>query len=302
MSQDYSNNKPNVTKQYPEGTTSLSGEGVAGFTRVEAWLTPDRLRNEFLFGIPLKSTTTKQEMSDDLLKTIIRRSAAHLELKCKIAVTPQQKFDRIEFDRTKYLQGWNQLQLKYGNVASVQEVAIRAVNSQNVQQGVSNFDFSLPNQQEGSTLYIVPLDWIDMSWANKGLLHFVPLQTTFSSYGVVGPSAGAAAPLFAIFSQLQWIPSFWAVKYTIGFQENAIPAEINALIGNYAAMEVLSLLGPTIRTNSQSISLDGASQSTSGPGNQLFVVRYEQIKEKVQDMEDLIKRRFGKGAMFMSHI
>lgn len=302
MSDDYSSTKPNVVKQYPEGSTSLSGEGVAGFTRVEAWLTPERLKNEFLFGIPLVSLITKEKMSDDLLKTLIRKAAARVELECKIAVTPQQKFDRIEFDRTKYLQGWNQLQLKYGNVSSVEEVAIRAVNSQNVQQGVTNVDFSLPNQQEGSTLYIVPLDWIDMSMANKGLLHFVPLQTTFSSYGVVGPSAGAAAPLFAIFSQLQWIPSFWAVKYTIGFQENSVPAPVNELIGDYAAMEVLSMLGPLIRVTSQSISLDGASQSTSGPGHQLYALRYQQLQEQADNLKDLIKRRFGKGAMFMSHI
>lgn len=189
MSQDYKNTKPHITTGYPEGSTILSGEGVAGFDRVEGWLTPDRLRNEFLFGIPLTSTTTKQTMSDDLLKVIIRRAAAHFEVKTKVTVTPQQKFDRIEFDRTKYLQGWNQLQLKYGNVLSVEECAIRAVNSTNVQNGVNYLNPPtpnpqvVPNQEEGSTLYIVPLAWLDMSYANKGLLHFVPLQTTFSSWG-----------------------------------------------------------------------------------------------------------------------
>lgn len=305
MSQNYNSTKPRISTGYPEGGTVLSGEGTAGFTRVESWLTPERLRNEFLFGIPLKSSTTNQVMSDDLLKVFIRRAAAHLEVKCKIAVSPQQKFDRIEFDRTKYLQGWNQLALKYGNVQSVEEVAIRAVNSYNVQNGVpivDNVQNTVPNQSEGSVLYSVPLDWIDMSFANKGLLHFVPLQTTFSSYGVVGPSAGAAAPLFAIFSQLQWIPSFWAVKYTIGFTENSVPATVNQLIGNYAAMEILSQLGPTIRSSSQSVSLDGASQSTSGPGYQLFVTRYEQLQAQCQELEDLIKHRFGKGGVFMSHI
>ena len=302
MSQDYKNNKPNPVKQYPEGSTSLSGEGVAGFTRVESFLTPERLKAEFLFGIPLRSPITKEEMNLEQMKVFIRKAAAHLELKCKLAVTPQQKFDRIEFDRTKYLQGWNQLNLKYGNVLSLQEVAIRAVNSSSIQGGVPNIDYSLPNQQEGSILYSVPLDWIDMSYANKGILHFVPLQTTFSSYGVVGPSAGAAAPLFAIFSQLQWIPSFWAVKYTIGFDENSIPSDVNQLIGYYAAMEILSMLGTLYRVNSQSISVDGTSQSTSGPGPQIYALRYQQLQEKAADLEDLLKRRFGKGAMFMSHI
>lgn len=298
MSQNYSDNKPNIQTLFPEGATTLSGEGVAGFQRVEAFLTPDRLRNEFLFGIPLVSPINQQEMSDDLLKVFIRRAASHLETKLKVTVSPQQKIDRIEFDRTKYLQGWNQLVLKYGNVQSVQEVSIRAVNSvtapYNLNPGQS--------QAEGSVLYSVPLDWIDISYATKGILHFVPLQTTFSSYGVVGPSAGAAAPLFAIFSQLQWIPSFWSVKYTVGFQENAVPSEFNELIGSYAAMNVLSQLGPLNRTTSQSISVDGTSQGTATPGPQIYALRYQQLEEKVKDLEDLIKHRYGKAATFMQFI
>lgn len=300
MSNDYSNNKPNPTGMYPQNVTELSGEGAAGFTRVEAWLTPERLKSEFLFGIPLTSPITQQTLDDNTLKNIIRRAAADIELKCKIDITPVQRIHREDFDRTKYLQGWNQLQVPFGNVNSLQEVSIRANNSYSIQNNVQNVDPLNSNQVEGSALYVVPLEWIDMSKAAKGLLHFVPLQTTFSSYGVVGPSAGAAAPLFAMFSQLQWIPSFWFIKYTCGFQENSIPAPLNELIGYTAAMEVLSLLGPLIRFNSKSISLDGASQSLSGPGNQLYLLRYSQMQEKQKDLIDLVKSRFTK-KMFMSN-
>jgi hypothetical protein len=301
MSNDYSNNKPNPTHNYPQDSSKLSGEGAAGFSRVDPWLTPERLKNEFLFGIPLYSLLTGQTLSDVAIKNIIRRAAASVELKCKIDIFPIQRQHREDFDRTKYLQGWNQLQVPFGNMMSLQEVSIRANNSLSVRQNVVNVDNSVPNQIEGSVLYTVPLEWIDMSKAAKGLLHFVPLQTTFSSYGVTGPSAGAAAPLFAIFSQLQWIPSFWFIRYTCGFDENSIPSPINELIGYYAAMEIISLLGPLIRHTSQSISIDGASQSTAGPGYQLFVLRYQQLLEKAKDREDLIKSRFSK-KLFMSHI
>jgi hypothetical protein len=302
MSSDFSNNKPNPAGLYPQGSTKLSTDGnSSGFTRVQSWLTPERLKNEFLFGISLKSPTTNQVLTDDILKSIIQKVAADIEVKCKIDIFPVQRIHREDFDRVKYLQGWNQLQVPFGNIQSIQEVSIRAVNSTTVQQDVLINDQSLPDQQEGSILYSVPLSWIDMSRASKGLLHFVPLQTTFSSYGVVGPSAGAAAPLFAIFSQLQWIPSFWCIKYTCGFDENSIPAPLNDLIGSMAAMEVLSMLGPTIRWNSQSISIDGTSQSTSGPGNQLYALRYQQLQQKADDLIDLIRTRFGK-KVFMSHI
>lgn len=367
MSQDYKNNKQNPTGLYPGKVSKLTGEGAAGFTRVEPWMTPERLRQEYLFGIPLVSPITKERLTDDTLKVFIRKAAAQVELKIKVDVSPIQRFQRLEFDRVKYLQGWNQLQLEFGNISSIQEVAIRATNSNSppiiqilgapvglvrlgnvVTVSCGNLHNLLVNNQitisgaldssfngtfsvtstptssvftfdqvgpdassgnglvsglgdEGSLLYSVPLDWIDMSQCSKGLLHFVPLQTTFGSYGVVGPSAGAAAPLFAIFSQLQWIPSFWAVKYTCGFDENSIPVPINDLIGCYAALHALSLLGPLNRFNSQSISLDGSSQSVSGPGPQLYVQRMQDLQAKIQDLEDLLAKRFGK-KFFMSHI
>lgn len=297
---DSTNNKPNPSGLYPQKVTTLSGQGAAGFSRVESWITPERLRHEFLFGIPLVSLLTGEAMTDDTIKSIIRRAAATAELKTKVDITPIQRFERIDFDRTKYLQGWNQLQLGWGNVQSLQEVSIRASNSQATTQNQLNVQDNSSNQIEGSLLYLVPLDWIDMSMAHKGLLHFVPLQTTFGSYGVVGPSAGAAAPLFAIFSQLQWIPAFWAVKYISGFQENSIPVPFNELIGCYAAMEILSLLGALIRHLSQSISIDGASQSTSTNPN-LYLLRYQQLETRVADLLDLIAKRFGK-KVFMSHI
>lgn len=297
MSVDNSNNKPNAQGLYPQKVSKLTGEGAAGFTRVEEWLTPEKFKKRFLFGIPLTSPITKETLDMDDLKDAIRRAAATVELKTKVDLTPIQRIHRLEFDRTKYLQGWNQLQLEFGNVQSLQEVSIRANNS----TSTPNNPNPPAGQEEGSALYTVPLEWIDMSQAHKGLLHFVPLQTTFNSYGVPGPSAGAAAPLFAIFSQLQWIPSFWFIKATHGFQENSIPAPLNELVGLYAALDILSLLGPINRHTSQSISLDGASQSTSGPGPQLYALRVQQITERAADLEDLIAKRFNK-RMFMSHI
>jgi len=296
MSSDYTRTKPNYTGQYPQKVVSLNGEGAAGFTRVEEWITPNKLRQQYLFGIPLTSPLTGQTLDDDTLKDIIRRAAANVELTCRIDVTPVQRIDRIDFDRTKYLQGWNQLQLSYGNVKSLEEVSIRANNS--ISPPTNPQTAGIP--PEGSQLYNVPLEWIDMNYAFKGILHFVPLQTTFNSYGVIGPSAGAAAPLFAIFSQLQWVPSFWFVRYTTGFAENAIPAPVNDLVGATAAMEVLSLVGPVNRNNSQSISLDGASQAISNPGVQIYVTRYQQLQEKVQFLTDLVKSRFTK-SIFMTN-
>ena len=307
MSVDYSNsNKPNVNNAYPQQTSIVQGEGAAGFTRVEEWIDPARLRGEFLFGIPLVSMLTREAMTDLTIKNIIRRAAAKAELETRIDITPVQRVVRRDWDRTKYLQGWNQIDLGVPNIQSLQEVSIRATNSVSTQTPAlapSNLPSYGPsaNNDEGGVLYTVPLDWIDTGYFHKGIIHFVPLQTTFTGTGLVGGATmGAAAPLFAVFSKLAWIPNFWFIRFTSGFQENSIPAPVNELIGCYAAMEILSLLGPLNKFNSQSIGLDGASQSNSSSGNQLFVTRYNDLATKAEGLKDLIRKRFGAGIVMNS--
>src|ERR1035441_5229640 len=62
------------------------------------------------------SILTGQIMTDETIKNIIRRAAADVELKCKIDIFPVQRIKREDFDRVKYLQGWNQLQMPFGKI------------------------------------------------------------------------------------------------------------------------------------------------------------------------------------------
>lgn len=285
---NYDSSKPNPTAQYP---SLAAKDTAAGFTRVEPWITPEVLKEDFLFGIPLVSPTTNQQISDESLKRIIRRAAAKLELDCEIDVHPVQRFQRIEFDRTKYLQGWNEMQLDKGNVRSVEEVTIRAANSTVINGATMNY----PQDPEGTVIFKMPLEWIDTSFFAKGLIHVIPLQTTFNSYAVTGAGNYHASPLYAVLSQLNYTPAYFAVRYTCGFDENSVPSIINRAMALMATKEVLGMLGPTIRFNSQSISIDGTSQSTSGPGSQLFVTRMQQIDQELAEIIPLIKARFTRG-------
>lgn len=293
MSSDYSHNKPKIAGSFPDDSVILSGEGSAGFSRVEEFITVDRLKDEFLFGIPLYSPVTQQTMSDETLKRIIRKAASQVELKTKVDVFPVQRIKKIDWDRTKYLQGWNMLNVEHQNVTSVQEISIRAANSA---------DSNNPNSQEGSVLYNVPLEWISMDRARNGILTMVPLQVTYNSSTTVGAGVtGAAAPLFAVFSKLNHIPGFWTIKFTTGFPENSIPSPINQLVGVYAALEVLSILGPSNRYNTQSVGLDAASQSVSTPGVQIYSTRAADLQAQKSELENLIKSRFNT-KIFMTHI
>jgi hypothetical protein len=293
---DYSNSKKNTFGGFPQKVSKFNGEnGTAGYARVEPMLSVDKFKKQFLFGIPLVHPYTKQVLDDDTLKDLLARATSRVETECKVDITQVQRTIRKDFDRTKYLQGYNQLDMGFKNMYSLEEVSIRAVNSAQTINGqyISNEAGNIDT--DGTVFYQFPLEWVDLTYADRGLLHLVPLQTTFNSTGIVaGASSGPAAALFAVFSRLQWIPSFFYIRATFGFEENAVPGIINDIIGVTAALDVLSMLGPLYRFNSQSIGIDGISQGVSGPGNQIYALRAQELEAKRESIMDVLKAMWGK--------
>lgn len=299
---DLSNKKPNISGTYPNNVQTVGGKGAAGFTRVEPYITTKRLKDRWLFGIPLKHPITHQMLSDDTLKEIIDNASARVELECNIDVFPVTRTYKDMWDKTKWDQGWGQMSLGKRNVKELHEISIRTSSSYSVQNGVSSpYGSPADAQNEGVVLYTFTLDWVNMSLARKGILDFVPLQSALNGTIPGGSYGGAAAALFSVFTKMQYVPGFWYVRYTSGFDENAIPSVVNDLIGTYAAMEVLSMLAPLNKYNSQSIGLDGASQSISGPGNQIYALRYQDLEKKAEQLKDMIKAYFSV-KIYMSNI
>ncbi|HUM42180.1 MAG TPA: hypothetical protein PKI14_04450 [Fervidobacterium sp.] len=299
---DYKNRKDVPYAQYPQMAEVVDADGqTSGFTRVEEYLTPDRIRNEFLFGIPLISQLNNQEMSDETLKNIIHRCYADAELELNVDISPVVRVKKLEYDRTKSTQGWNMLNVGVRAIRSVQEVSLRTTNSTTFHNG-TQFTYGIaPQSPEGGILYTLPLEWIDLSMAHKGILSFVPLQTAPSSIIPGGQFGGASAPLLAIFQRLQYIPGFWHVKYEAGFPTNAIPATINSYVGCLVTMRVIQQLLPTIKLSSQSVSHDGSSQSISNASLSTFPQVYTWAQAERVALKDLIKSRFST-KIFMSNI
>lgn len=288
---DYTNTKPNPMGMYPEGNPTFSGGQGSGFTRVEAFLTPEVIKNEYLFGIPLYSPVTKQVLTDDTIKNVINRAYAKIEIECKVDIFPQQRLKRLEFDKTKFFQGWGQLNLGVRNIRSIEELSIRTTNSFQTSNHSGYLD---PIEKDGSIIYNYPLTWLDMSLAHKGIISTVPLQTTYATTGIgATPISGPQAAIFAIFTKLQWIPGFWFAKYTSGFDNNSIPSIVNELAACYACIALLSMLGPgTNRANSQSISIDASSQSVSTMGPNIYQTRIADLSTKSAEIKDQIKAYF----------
>lgn len=295
--------KPQTTNNYPFKQVKDAG---GGFARVEPFLTPDKIRNEFLFGIPLVSLITGQSLTDETIKSVIRRAANLVETECKIDVFPVQRMIRIDFDWTKQNQGFSHMKLRYAPVKSIEEVTIRLINSKNYVDG----QLTDPNaDQEGGVIYSMPLDWINLqAEGHRGVIYFTPLQTVYTGgypntgIGSTGTADIQAATIMSAINQTRWYPGFWAIKATFGFEDGSIPSPINELIACYASMEILSLIGATNWYSGKSIGIDGVSQSVSNPGPQVFATRMQDLKEKAVGLKDLIKKRFSGAGMFMQHI
>jgi len=99
-----------------------------------------------------------------------------------------------------------------------------------------------------------------------------------------------------------FIPSYWEIKYTAGmsFKEGQVPVPVNELIGVLAAIDTLSLIAPTNVFNSQSISQDGLSSSSSGPKNRIYKLRLAELEKKKETIISKLKGIFS-GKFFVGN-
>lgn len=115
-----------------------------------------------------------------------------------------------------------------------------------------------------------------------GYVTNVYTNSFFSANGVASPFGNwLLANVYPRF-----IPAFFSIKYTAGFPEDKMPGIINDLIATEAAIDLLSRLGPLVRTTSSSLGLDGMSQSIGSPGPNIYALRISDLKEK---RDELIK-------------
>lgn len=249
------------------GSTAHPGEVDNDWTDLEPLITPEKVKNYHLFGIPLTSairdpeTGRPQIMTTPLIKDFINEAVALAELETKIPIFPKQIEEKQAFDRATY-DAFGYFQLHNRPVASIQALLVVPSNNEPV--------------------YSVPLEWIDTGLLRYGQINIIPLTIAVKT-GTVVPlsSTPGGAQFLSIFGNKPWISQFWKINYTVGFPDGKVSKVFNHLIGVVAAMEILSALAATYsRTQGQSLSIDGMSQSISSPGPQLFNERLKSLGDK----------------------
>jgi hypothetical protein len=293
---DYKNRKPNPAASYPADAQSLdpNNQGAAGFTRVEPFLDVDRLKGEYLWGLNLKSPIDGTILPDSVIKNIITKSYAKSELELDIDISPVSKVKRIEYDRTKAMQGGNMLDLGTKNVRKIFELSIRTHQSQTFNNNVPEITPETDNANlDGILLYSYPLTWINMSLSGKGQISLSPLLNIPAAVIPAGnPNAGIMAGFLSVMNQLQYMSGYWYVRYETGFEDGSIPSTINQYVALVSLREIINLILTAQRVASTSLNHDSSGQSVSNAQIQVLGQRLQDLDAELGKLKNLIKSKF----------
>jgi len=257
---DYTNSRERATASYPidvKETTPL-------LKRIEPIITPKLLKSRYLKGI------VGIDYSDGEIKDQINLAINETETLTNIPLNKIQVAERIMYDQNLY-RSFVYVTLDKKPVLSIDKMAIES--------------------SDGVSVFNIPPEWLEVGNLTKlGQINIMPILNIFGASGLTTGSATNAGLLFVqAISRFRWLPAFWTVYYTTGVchEEGQLPVVMNEVVGMTAAIEILSNMQNRNILQSQAISQDGVSQSSSSAGPQIYQARIEQLKEK---RDKLMKR------------
>jgi hypothetical protein len=266
---DFSGNKTHSTAIYPVHAAQTSGL----LKRSEPILTPEKLISRYLKGIPLRFPNGDEYSPEDIKDKInLAMNDAELMLKCPLF---RESFrHKVPFDKSLY-DAFIHVRTETGPIISVESLSITSADEEKI--------------------FEIPAQWIEASNFSKRLINVIPLLAAYGINSVQGAVGNAGIAFLTVMGGLGWVPAYWQIEYTAGLSktEGQLPIVVNELVGVIAAMEILSSIAPSNIYNSQSLSQDGISQSSSGPGPRLYEKRLEELGEKKAGLLKQLKGIFG---------
>ena len=238
---------------------SISEEGPT--ERFSPMVDPDAMKLRSLFGIPLVSSLTQQEISNEALQQYINEAISEVEHKLDLYITPVTFREKHDYQRHNFTWAYNYLKLNHPNILSVQKIELSFTNDDNL-DGFVNF----------------PLEFVH-TLPQEGIIQLVPAFGTSLSGFLLSAFSGTQFHTLRAIGMTNF-PGGIRVEYTAGFETDKVPAMLVGLIENLAAFKVLSNLGPLIfPQTSVSVSIDGVSQSTGTPGPQFLKQRMDELEK-----------------------
>jgi len=258
-------------------------EAAPGLARIEPFLTPTKFKERFLFGIPLISPTTKETITEDMLKDYVTRGASQFELEAQVEIFRVVRQYRLPFEPDLYMEHIF-LTVPHKPVQHLLELSIRSAAYNDPSNTTSQGKYP-----KGNLIYKIPNEWVEMGNAIRGIINVNPLNPAFSAIGTSQATAANGATLMQFIGQQRSVPAYWHTEVVQGFSDDCgrVPTVINEAVGNKAVMIILNNLIPQYRLASQSLSIDGMSQSVN---DQLYALLQDKRQQAEKDYEKAVKR------------
>ncbi len=272
----------NGVKQYGTAMYPVHAAATSGLLkRAEPILTPEQLISRYLKGIPLVFMNGDQFTAEEL-KDRIMLATNQAEVLINRPIFPEVFKQKLPFDYSLY-KSYIHLRTEHGPIINLEYLAIISA--------------------DGSNIFQIPPTWIEAANFSKNLINVIPLLAAYGVNTVSGAVGNAGIAFLTVMDGLSWVPSYWEIGYVCGLSntEGMVPTVINELIGCIAAIDILSEIAPNFIYNSQSLTQDGISQSSSGPGPRVYIVRIEELTKKRDELVKKIKGLF-MGKFFIGSI
>lgn len=251
-----------------EPSDPIEGVGLA----TQCILTVPQLKQRYFFGIDI-TDDRGIPLDDRTFQFYILAAIETFEHELDIRLLETSFIDRQDYDINDY-QHYNYLQLDNYPVISIEE-----------------FNVQYPT---GQTVVQYPNEWIRLN-KEHGQIRIVPTAGTLSEI-LIG-QGGSYLP--AIYNGLQNLPDLFEIRYTAGFENCNVPANIVDIIGMLASMGPFNIFGDLITgagIGNLSLSLDGLSQSITTTQSAMYggygsrIIAYgKQIKESLKMLRNYYK-------------
>jgi hypothetical protein len=241
--------------------------------------TAHSLRNTSLFGIPLRSSLTGQEIHDDMLTQYIQEAISQIEHDLTLYITPVTFQERHDYSRHQFFWSFGYFKVNQSPILDVQK-----------------FQLTFNNGLTGPAhvpLVDLPLEFIHIQ-PQEGTVQLVPAQGVTISGLIVSIYSGLGFHAFNNQALSSW-PGAILIEYRSGFETHKVPALLVSLIENMAAYKVLSIMGPILFPyNSTSIGIDGTSQSVGTMGPQFLKQRLDDLEKQIEKQLDTARGYYQK--------
>ena len=283
MSSDLKDAKRAPGSIFPEATY----DSAPGLDRIEPMLTASKLTTRFLGGVPLVYPITKERITPEMLEDFIVRGSNQAEIDLQTTITATMRRVRMSFDPNLYNQHmW--MEIPYKPVQKVARLAICSASYINTPQQNEQYP-------SGANIYTIPNEWIDMSYASKGKIFVNPINPAFSAISSATAVGSSGATILHFIGQQGWVPAYWTAEVLVGLgtEDGKVPIIVNEIVGCKTAMMIIDNLILSYRVASQSLGIDGLSQSVGDNMQNLLQKKREYLDASYRENVKKLKVIFG---------